>query len=436
MKHIGIFTLLFLILVSFQSKTALPNHQKIVVGAEISYPTYCLTDSLGNPTGYSVELFRAAANAVNIGVVWKSGVWKKLKSELANGQIDALPLVGQNEERAKVFDFTPPYLELSGCIVVNKKNKHLRTIEQLNHSCILVMEGDNAHEYLLNHAVKPNLKTTDTYITALKLLASGECQAVVMQKLLAHQLINDYNLNNLTISNTLNDFRRHFSFAVKKGDAHLLAQLEIGLRIVTENGTQRRLENKWLSTTKDIALRKKTLIVGGDASYPPMEYTDEDGNPAGFNVDLIKAVAREAGLDIRIQLGLWSSVCHKLANGEIDIIQGMHYSHERDILYDYSSPSAFLGQVVICRNDTQLPQELDDLRGKNIVVQEEDINHQFLLRNEFNEELKTVASQEVALEMVAKKISDYALVSRYTATSVMKNKDWDLHAGHEALFGE
>jgi signal transduction histidine kinase len=265
-------------------------------------------------------------------------------------------------------------------------------------------------------------------------LASGECDAVVMQKLLAHQLIEEHNLSTLTISNTLNDFTRQFSFAVKKGDAHLLEQLEIGLTVVLDNGTQRRLENKWLSTTKDIALRKKTLIVGGDASYPPMEYIDEDGNPAGFNVELIKAVAREAGLDIRIELGLWSSVCHKLANGEIDIIQGMHYSHERDMLYDFSSPSAFLGQVVMCRKDTELPTDLDDLKGKNIVVQEEDINHQFLLRNGFKEELKTVASQEVALEMVSRKIADYALVSRFTATNLLKNKDWNLQAGREALF--
>ena len=33
------------------------------------------------------------------------------------------------------------------------------------------------------------------------------------------------------------------------------------------------------------------LIMGGDHDYPPHEFLDQNGKPAGFNVDLAQAVA-------------------------------------------------------------------------------------------------------------------------------------------------
>ena len=41
---------------------------------------------------------------------------------------------------------------------------------------------------------------------------------------------------------------------------------------------------------------QRSLVYGGDQSFPPYEYLDESGRPEGFNIHLIRAMAREAGM--------------------------------------------------------------------------------------------------------------------------------------------
>lgn len=86
----------------------------------------------------------------------------------------------------------------------------------------------------------------------------------------------------------------------------------------------------------DIADR--VLIVGADEYYPPYEYIDYTGQAAGFNIDIMNAVAEEMSLNISIRPGPWHEVRSDLENGRIDMISGMFYSEERDALVNFSSP--------------------------------------------------------------------------------------------------
>ena len=40
------------------------------------------------------------------------------------------------------------------------------------------------------------------------------------------------------------------------------------------------------------------LVVGGDAAYPPFEWLDEDGQPRGFNVELIRLLTAQPGVQV------------------------------------------------------------------------------------------------------------------------------------------
>ena len=43
---------------------------------------------------------------------------------------------------------------------------------------------------------------------------------------------------------------------------------------------------------------EKVLRVGGEATYPPFLFKDEHGHYVGFEMDLIKAVAKEIGAEV------------------------------------------------------------------------------------------------------------------------------------------
>ncbi|MBW1681664.1 MAG: transporter substrate-binding domain-containing protein, partial [Deltaproteobacteria bacterium] len=46
----------------------------------------------------------------------------------------------------------------------------------------------------------------------------------------------------------------------------------------------------------------RTLLVWGDQNYPPYEFLDGEGRPAGYDVDIFRAVAKAMRLNAEIRL--------------------------------------------------------------------------------------------------------------------------------------
>ena len=94
----------------------------VLAGSEIDYPPYCIVTPDNQAGGFSVELLRAALKAVGREVTFRVGPWATIKKDLADGRLQALPLVGRTPEREAIYDFTFPYLTMHGAIVVREDN--------------------------------------------------------------------------------------------------------------------------------------------------------------------------------------------------------------------------------------------------------------------------------------------------------------------------
>ena len=177
------------------------------------------------------------------------------------------------------------------------------------------------------------------------------------------------------------------------------------------------------------------IVIGGDHNYPPFEFLNENGQPAGFNVDLTRAIARELGLDIQIRLGPWEDIRKELIRGDIDAVQGMFYSAERDATLDFTAPHTVTHHVsVVRKGQGNPPTTLAELAGKRIVVQRGDIMHDLLVENGLTDMVSGVGSQEEALRALAQGRFDCALVARLTALYWIQAHGWDnLTAARQAL---
>lgn len=169
----------------------------------------------------------------------------------------------------------------------------------------------------------------------------------------------------------------------------------------------------------------QTILVGGDHNYPPYEYLDDSGRPAGYNVDLMRAIADEVGMDIEIRLGPWSEIRQSLKKGQIDAIQGILYTPARDRSFDMSPPHTTISYVVVARKEQGLPDGLDDLSGRSVLVQKADLMHDFALQQGLQEELVPVETQQEALRLLSSGEYDYALTSRVLSHYFIKKYGWD-----------
>lgn len=152
------------------------------------------------------------------------------------------------------------------------------------------------------------------------------------------------------------------------------------------------------------------VIVGGDHNYPPYEFLDEDGNPTGYNVELTQAIAEVMGMKVEIRLGDWDTMRRALKGGTVDVLQGMVYSDARSKTFEFSPPHIIIHESVFARRGAPPITALEQLNGKELIVQKGGIMHDYLLENQVAAHLVLVDTHAGALRMLASGKHDYALV--------------------------
>ncbi len=171
-----------------------------------------------------------------------------------------------------------------------------------------------------------------------------------------------------------------------------------------------------LSTTTGIASPNRystesTLLIGGNSDFEPFEFLDSEKMPDGFTIDLMKAVARQEGLNITFELGIWSDARKKLEVGKIDALSGMLYTKERDKTYDFSVPYLTVPYMVFIRKDTPI-KSLKELIGKEIIVVEKVHAHDWLTQNRVTDSIIVVKEATEALRLLASGKHDAAVFPR------------------------
>lgn len=159
---------------------------------------------------------------------------------------------------------------------------------------------------------------------------------------------------------------------------------------------------------------KQQIIVGGDHYHPPYEFIDENGEPAGYNVELTRAIAEVMGISVKIELGEWSEMRKKFVDGEIDVLQGMSYSDERAKVFDFSPPHAIVHQSIFARRGDPIV-DVSGLKGKGVIVQRGDIMEDYLIEHQVGAKLIPVDTHADALRLLASGKGDYALVANLPA---------------------
>jgi polar amino acid transport system substrate-binding protein len=112
------------------------------------------------------------------------------------------------------------------------------------------------------------------------------------------------------------------------------------------------------------------VVVGSNAEYPPFEYVDEAGNIVGFDIELIGAIAEEAGFEFELVNTRWDGIFVALANGEFDaVISAATITAERAETVNFSDPYFNAGQMITVRADDSSISTPEDLAGKRVGVQ-------------------------------------------------------------------
>lgn len=103
----------------------------------------------------------------------------------------------------------------------------------------------------------------------------------------------------------------------------------------TEN-RQTGFDSSTITTSKDaIALlpedvvKAGKLVIGVDPTYAPNEFKDKDGNPVGWEIDLMDAMAAKLGVKTEYKVAKFDNIVPSILGGKYDMGLGGYYDTKK-----------------------------------------------------------------------------------------------------------
>ena len=113
----------------------------------------------------------------------------------------------------------------------------------------------------------------------------------------------------------------------------------------------------------------RVYVVGTDAAYAPFESQNEKGEIVGFDIDVVKAVAAKAGIEVKFVNTPWEGIFNALNQGDRDLlVSAVTITEERKQTMDFSTPY-FDAQQLIAVPTASKVKNFDDLKKLKVGVQ-------------------------------------------------------------------
>jgi PAS domain S-box-containing protein len=156
-----------------------------------------------------------------------------------------------------------------------------------------------------------------------------------------------------------------------------------------------RAEQAWLKN-------HKTIRVGVDPKWPPIDFIAEDGVHRGIASDVLKIVAERLGVEMEIEPGLsWAEVLARTKQRKIDVLPCVNKTPDREAYLEFTKPYLNIPVVVVARTGSPYTGGLEDLTGKSLMALKGTMLHERLPRDYPGIHLRLVDTAEEALQLVS-----------------------------------
>ena len=151
-----------------------------------------------------------------------------------------------------------------------------------------------------------------------------------------------------------------YAFCVSKENTELLAQINTAIEKLQADGTIDDIIKNYIGTeeeigaypyvSKDVARTNGTLIIGTNAEFPPYEYY-ENNQITGIDMDIMRAVSDELGMDMQIEDMAFDSIIAAITSGKVNVgASGFTVTEDRKKNINFTDTYITTKQVIIVRD--------------------------------------------------------------------------------------
>lgn len=227
-----------------------PSHQPLIVGMELNYPPFEMTDTRGKPTGVSVDMAEALGKFLGREVQIQNIPFDGLIPSLKTGKIDLIiSSMTATAERAQSIDFSEPYLKTGLCLLLNNKAT-LDSIEQADQSIvtIAVKQGTTGHIYAKEHLKNARVLVLDKEDACVLEVVQGKADVFLYDQM---SIFKHWQRNQETTRPILKPFQQEsWAIGIRKGNDALKSQVNDFLKTFRAADGFDRLGDKYLKEEK------------------------------------------------------------------------------------------------------------------------------------------------------------------------------------------
>jgi len=227
-----------------------PAKRSLIVGMELQYPPFEMTDAKGAPTGISVEMAEALAAHLGRPIEIRNMAFSGLIEALRTGKIDCiLSSMTATPERDQAIDFSDPYLRTGLCLLI-RNDAPIQTIGDADAKdrVVAVKQGTTGHAFAAAELKQASLKVFDQDAACVLELVQGKADAFIYDQMSIYRY---WKRNPDTTRALLNPFREEaWAIGIREGDAELRSGINAFLAAFKTGGGFERLGDKYLFEEK------------------------------------------------------------------------------------------------------------------------------------------------------------------------------------------
>ncbi|MGF1450846.1 MAG: transporter substrate-binding domain-containing protein [Opitutales bacterium] len=157
----------------------------LIVGMDLSYPPFEMTDDAGKPSGVSVDLATALAEFLDRELVVQNMPFAGLIPALRTGRVDVvISSLTRTEERAKAIDFSEPYFRVGLALLVSR-DSDVEAATELNASgrTVAVRTGTTGALWAAENLPEANVLTFQRESEALQEVLQARADAFIYDQI-------------------------------------------------------------------------------------------------------------------------------------------------------------------------------------------------------------------------------------------------------------
>jgi len=226
-------------------------HEQLIVGMELAYPPFEMTDQHGHPTGVSADLARDLGKYLGREVEIQNVPFDGLIPSLQTHKIDLIiSSMTATAERAKSIAFSEPYLRTGLCLLV-QKNSPMQAIQDLDQpgKVVAVKKGTTGHIFATDKIKNAKLLVFEKEAACVLEVVQGKADAFIYDQISTYE---NWRRNPDSTRALLKPFQEEsWAIGLRQGDADLRRQVNQFLKDYKSRGGFEGLGDRYLKEQKE-----------------------------------------------------------------------------------------------------------------------------------------------------------------------------------------